>query len=252
MVHGVKKVVYFRFYAELNDFLPYKKRQLSFAYHYWGTPSVKNAIQVHGVPHTEVDLVLVNGRAVDFSYHLRPKDRISVYPVFESLDISAINPLRGKPLRRLRFVVDANLGKLARYIRMLGMDALYNNQFEDAEIIRISRAENRIILTRDLGILKQNFVSKGYFLRSPDPKTQLAEVVRRFDLYADISPFSRCMECNGTLKSIEKEKIKDSLDNETRSIFHEFYLCSNCAKIYWKGSHYERMLEMIEKLAKKS
>ena len=252
MDHGTKKVVYFRFYAELNDFLPYKKRQVRFTYHYWGTPSVKNAIQAHGVPHTEVDLVLVNGNPVDFSYHLRPQDRISVYPVFESLDISVINPLRGKPLRRLRFVVDANLGKLARYIRMLGMDALYDNQFEDAEIIRISRDENRIILTRDLGILKQNAVSRGYFLRSPDPGTQLKEVVCRFDLYADISPFSRCMECNGALEAIEKEKIIDSLDKETASIFHEFFLCSKCTKIYWKGSHYERMVEMIEALAKRS
>ena len=252
MVHGVKKVVYFRFYAELNDFLAYEKRQVTFAYRYWGTPSVKNAIQANGVPHTEVDLVLVNGQPVDFSYHLTPQDRISVYPVFESLDISAGNPLRSKPLRRLQFVVDANLGKLARYIRMLGMDALYDSQFEDAEIIRISQAENRIILTRDLGILKQNSVSRGYFLRSPDPKTQLAEVVRRFDLRADIHPFSRCMECNGILKPIEKEKIKDALDEETLRIFHEFYLCSHCAKIYWKGSHYEHMVKTIEALVIRS
>ena len=161
MSPGVKKKAYFRFYAELNDFLIPQQQKKIFAYHFWGTPSIKNAIQALGVPHTEVDLVLVNGNPVDFSYQLQPQDNISVYPVFESLDITQINPLRNKPLRNLRFIVDANIGKLARYMRMLGFDTLYENQFEDPEIIRISIDEKRIILTRDLEILKQNSVTRG-------------------------------------------------------------------------------------------
>ena len=250
MVSGEKKNVYFRFYAELNDFLLQQQRKTTFAYRFWGTPSIKNAIQALNVPHTEVDLILVNGSPVNFSYQLQPEDRISVYPVFESLDISGINSLRHTPLRRLRFVVDANLGKLARYMRMLGFDALYDNHFPDQEIIRISSEENRVILTRDLGILKNSAVTRGYYLRSQDPREQLQEMTRRFDLISNIKPFSRCMECNGELGRVEKHMILEHLDKETREIFNEFYLCDSCGKVYWKGSHYERMLEMIDRLVK--
>jgi len=248
MSAGVKKRVYFRFYAELNDFLLPRQQKKTFTYHFWGTPSIKNAIQALGVPHTEVDLILVNGNPVNFSYRLRPQDSISVYPVFESLDITQINPLRNKPLRNLRFIVDANIGKLARYMRMLGFDAMYDNQLEDPEIIRISIDEKRIILTRDLEILKQNSVTRGYYLRSQDPKEQLQEVIERFDLLSNLKAFSRCMKCNGKLTKIEKEKVRDHVDTETWGIFNEFYQCNSCNKIYWKGSHYERMKEMIEQL----
>lgn len=248
MASGVKKQAYFRFYAELNDFLPKQKRQLTFVYRFWGTPSVKNAIQALNVPHTEVDLILVNGSAADFSCQIKKEDRIAVYPVFESLDISGINPLRNKPLRKLCFVVDTNVGKLARYMRMLGFDALYDNHFADEEIIRISKEESRVILTRDLGILKNNAVSRGYYLRAQDPWEQLREVSQRFDLISSISPFSRCMECNGVLDRVEKHLILEHLDDETRDIFDEFYQCDSCRKIYWKGSHYEHMLALIEGL----
>lgn len=250
MALAVKKQAYFRFYAELNDFLPYQKRKTTFTYHFWGKPSVKNAIQALNIPHTEVDLILVNGSPVNFLYRISSKDRITVYPVFESLDISKINPLRQTPLRRLRFVVDANVGKLARYMRMLGFDALYDNQFQDQEIIRISCEEKRVILTRDLGILKNNAVTRGYYLRAQDPWKQLQEVTQRFDLISDIKPFSRCMECNGALGRVAKHKIIEQLDEETRSVFKEFYQCASCNKIYWKGSHYEHMLASIEDLVK--
>ena len=250
MVSGVKKKAWFRFYAELNEFLPYKKRKKTFDYYFWGTPSVKNAIQALNIPHTEVDLILVNGTPVNFLYQLQPEDRVSVYPVFESLDISGINLLRNNTLRKTKFIVDANLGKLARYIRMLGFDALYDNHYPDQEVIRISCEEKRIILTRDMGILKNNAVTRGYYLRSQDPRKQLQEVTQRFDLMSNIKPFSRCMECNGELGRVEKHMILEHLDKETREIFEEFYRCASCSKIYWKGSHYERMLEMIDGLVK--
>ena len=250
MAHGVKKCAYFRFYAELNDFLPVQKRQVKFSYHFWGTPSIKNAIQALGVPHTEIDLILIDGKPVDFSYHLKPQDNVSVYPVFEMLNISEINPLRNKPLRDLRFIVDVNIGKLARYMRMLGFDTLYNNQFEDPEIIRISNNEKRIILTHDLEILKHNRVARGYYLRSQDPNEQLQEVIQKFDLLSEIAPFSRCMECNGKMEAIDKNEIRTLVEEDTWEIFTDFYQCNSCKKIYWKGSHYERMNEMINALGK--
>ena len=250
MINVVKKIAYFRFYAELNDFLPYKNRMTQFEYHFWGTPSVKNAIQALGVPHSEVDLILVNSNPVNFSYQLKPRDIISVYPTFESFDISGINQLRNEQLRKLRFIIDANLGKLSRYVRMLGFDALYDNQIEDLELIRISNKENRIILTRDLEILKQNTVRRGYFIRSTEPKKQIQEVIQRFDLRSDIKPFSRCMECNGLLHGVQKQQITQQLDGETLSIFDEFFRCDSCKRIYWKGSHYKRMMELIEEVMK--
>lgn len=244
----MKKKAYFRFYEELNDFLPHHKRKKNFEYHFWGSPSVKDAIQALGVPHTEVDLILVNSSPVDFTYHLQAEDQISVYPIFESLDISAINPLRSKPLRRLKFILDVHLGKLSRYLRMLGFDTLYDNQFSDEEIMRIAREEKRIILTCDLEILKNNAVTHGYYLKSQHPREQIKEVIQRFDLTAHMQPFSRCMDCNGKLENVEKQVIIEHLEVQIRKDFEEFYRCTKCGKIYWKGSHYERMLTMIDNL----
>jgi len=243
-----KKTAYFRFYAELNDFLLYAHRYKSHPYRFWGKPSLKNAIQAQGVPHTEVELILVNGEIADFDHHLTAGDYVSVYPVFESLDISKITILHPQPLRELKFVIDANLGKLTKYVRMLGFDSLYDNRFSDDEIMRISSKENRIILTRDMGILKHNRVTRGYFLRSTDPKEQLRELIRRFDLLSSIRPFTRCMNCNGVLLEISKASARSEVKEDTYRNFSSFFRCPKCHKVYWKGSHFDRMLEMVEGL----
>ena len=238
----------FRFYEELNDFLPPAKRKKEFSYRFDGTPSIKDAIEAMGVPHTEVDLILVEGRSVGFDYHLQDQDRVSVYPVFESLDISPIVRLRNAPLRRTAFILDIQLGKLTKHLRMLGFDALYRNDYEDAEIIRIALEEKRIILTRDIGILKNKAVTHGYWVRSRSSEEQLKEVVRRFDLRNQIKPFSRCLVCNGVVARINKRNVVDRLPPKTKANFDEFYHCPVCDKVYWKGSHYERMEEKIQKI----
>ena len=140
------RVVVFRFYEELNDFLPLARKKVSFEYAFRGSPSVKDAVEAIGVPHTEVDLVIVNGRSVGFEYQLRDGDRIAVYPTFEALDISPATRLKARPLRKLRFIADVHLGKLARLLRMMGFDTLYDRDFEDAEIVARSTGELRIIL----------------------------------------------------------------------------------------------------------
>ncbi len=240
----------FRFYEELNDFLPLEKQKQSFAYYFNGTPSIKDAIEALGVPHTEIDLILVNGISVNFDYLLKPADYVSVYPVFESLDISPLVRLRPEPFREVKFVLDVHLGKLARLLRLLGFDSFYRNDLTDDEIIDISLNERRIILTRDRGILKNNKVSQGYFIRDSNPEAQVSEVLRRFDLYSQIRPFQRCLNCNGLIQSIEKEKIQEFLLPHTQQTFQEFFQCVNCQKIYWKGSHYQRMQEKIERIVK--
>jgi uncharacterized protein len=237
-----------RFYEELNDFLPIEKRKKRFAHLYIDKTSVKDLIESLGVPHTEVDLILVNGKSVNFKYILNDADDISVYPVFESFDITEVQHLRPKPLRKPRFVADVHLGRLMRYLRMMGLDVLYKNNFVDEEIVRISLIERRAILTRDRGILKRNDVTHGYWVRSTNVEEQVKEVLRRFYLQKEIKEFTRCLECNEPLKSIKKETIIDQLPPKVANSQNDFYRCPGCNKIYWKGTHYLSMLKFIQSI----
>lgn len=237
----------FRFYAELNDLLPANLRQITFTRFFANPCSVKDIIESLGVPHTEIDLILVNGESVDFAYVVQDGDRISVYPVFESIDITPLVRVRPQPLREPRFVLDAHLGRLARYLRMLGFDTLYRNDYTDDELARISSVERRILLTRDPGLLKRSVVMHGYWIRASDPSRQAREVLDRFDLAGAIAPFARCLCCNAQLQPARKQDILDRLPPMTQMAYDEFRLCSTCGRVYWKGSHYRRMLQWIER-----
>jgi len=235
----------FRFYAELNDFLPPDRRQVAFTHSFKGRVSVKDMIESLGAPHTEVDLILVNGDSVGFSYLVQDGDRLSIYPVFEAVDITPLVRLRPKPLREPRFVLDTHLGRLASYLRMLGFDTLYRNDFPDPELARISSDEGRILLTRDRGLLKRAVVTHGYCVRETNPRAQIVEVLRRFDLFGAVTPFCRCMSCNGSLQPVSKQAIGNRLPPKTREYYDEFRVCGGCEQVYWKGSHYQRMREFI-------
>lgn len=238
----------FRFYEELNDFLPRQQQKCPFDLHIQRKASIKDVIESLGVPHTEVELILVNGESVNFDYHVRDGDRISVYPVFESFDISPLLRLRQRPLRQLIFIADANLGKLAQYLRLLGFDCLYRNDYEDAEVAGIASEQHRIVLTRDRRLLQRKIISHGYFVRSDQPQQQAREVVRRFDLYREIRPFSRCAKCNGKLADVDKAEIKDQLAPLTKQHYDDFKICEVCGQIYWPGSHYHRALSLLDAL----
>jgi uncharacterized protein with PIN domain len=242
------KRAYFRFYAELNDFLPPFRRMVPFTHSFESSGSVKDTIEALGVPHTEVDLILVNGDSVDFSYAVQDGDYISVYPVFESIDITPLLRVRPEPLRETRFVLDTHLGRLAGYLRMMGFDTLYRNDYRDEELTRISTSERRLLLTRDRGLLKRRAVTRGYFVRETEPRHQLAEVLRRFDLYRSIAAFERCLRCNGLLQTVEKQLIQDRLQPKTKQYFEEFRVCDACDRIYWKGSHHQRMQRFIDRM----
>jgi len=222
------------------------------AYRFTGRPSIKTAIEGCGVPHTEADLIVVDGVSVGFDYHLQPGDRVAIYPVFESLDVSPIVRVRPKPLRRTAFILDGHLGTLARLLRMLGLDALYCQDSEDSEIVRLAAAEQRIILTRDRGLLKHASVTHGYCVRSLVPHEQACEVLRRFDLYTAVKPLSRCIRCNGALERVEKNAILSRLPPRTILYYDVFYHCLSCDHIYWPGSHYQNMLIQIAHLCKES
>jgi hypothetical protein len=240
--------IYLRFYEELNDFLPEEKRKKRFVHQFIDRTSVKDLIESLGVPHTEVDLILVNGKSVNFKYILNDADDISVYPVFESFDITELQHLRPKPLRKPKFIADVHLGRLTRYLRMMGFDVLYNNDFNDDEIVEISLNEKGAILTKDRGILKRNQVTHGYWVRNIEVEEQVKEVLKRFDLQKEIKEFTRCIECNEPLKSIKKETIIDQLPPRVANSQNDFYRCPVCKKIYWKGTHYLRMLKFIQSI----
>lgn len=244
----LRKKAILRFYEELNDFLPPDKRKKPFTYLFFGSPSIKDVIEAMGVPHVEVDLILVNGVSVDFNYNLQAGDNVSIYPVFESIDISNIVQLRARPLRDTRFILDVHLGKVTKTLRMLGFDCYYRNDLKDAEIVAIAEAEKRIILTRDRELLKNSRVTHGYWVRSKNPEKQVVEIIKRFDLKDRIKPYIRCMSCNGLIEKVDKEDIVHRLEPKTRKYYDEFYICSSCGKIYWRGSHFERMEQKLNDL----
>lgn len=237
-----------RFYEELNDFLEPAFRKIEFTHDLNRRASVKDVIESFGVPHTEVEIILVNGRSVDFSYLVKDNDRISVYPMFESLDVSPLLRLRPAPLRTPRFVVDCNLGRLARYLRLFGFDCLYRNDYDDTEVANISSEQRRTVLTRDKVLLQRKIISHGYFVRETKPRLQLKEVLDRFDLYRSIVPFNRCTRCNGELRDVSKQCIEDRLEPLTKKHYDRFRMCSECRQIYWKGSHHTRAQRFVDKL----
>lgn len=237
-----------RFYAELNDFLPKNRRQMWFAPPVAQDASVKHLIESLGVPHTEVDLVLVNGEVAEISQRIHEGDRISVFPRFRTLDLGPDVPGRPSHATEPRFVLDGHLGKLATYLRLLGFDTLYTNHWTDSTLADITEAEGRILLTRDRALLMRRQVVRGMFVRADDPEQQAIEVIRRFDLLGQIAPFTRCLHCNAVLAPVSKDAIIDRLLPKTRRYYDEFRICPSCDQIYWRGSHWQHMHGFIDRL----
>jgi hypothetical protein len=205
-------------------------------------------IEAFGVPHTEIDLILVNGNSVDFNYILRDGDQVSVYPVFESLDITDVTRLRKIPLRRNTFIADINLGNIVKYMRVLGFSCFYNPLLTPREIIEISNAENRIILTRSKNLLKFKEVTHGIFLRPGSTPEQIRQIIDCLDIKDSIKPFSRCLICNTRLKSVSKEKILNKIPPKTKAFCDEYVQCPSCDKIYWKGTHFKNMEKVVRQI----
>jgi hypothetical protein len=240
-----------RFYEELNDFLPANKKKIRFEHYCPHRTSVKDLIESLGVPHSEVDLILVNGISVSFNHVINNNDDISVYPVFESFDISGAQHLCETPLRNKKFIIDGHLGKLAKYLRIAGIDSYYRENILETELIKISQEETRTILTRNRGLLKRSEVNHAYYVRSTTPLTQITEVVERFNLSGSFKPFSRCIECNNELLPVSRLLIENKVPLKVFEYHSEFYQCINCSKVFWKGSHYEKMKILVEKFIPK-
>lgn len=240
---GLKeKTACFHFSTDLQGFLAHSDRGRPTIFSFKGQQSVKHLIEAAGVPHTEIGLLRANQRQIGLDYIVQDQDCIEVFSIYDHPQETPECVTAKAP----KFILDNHLGKLATYLRMLGFDCLYDNQLSDQDLAHKSTTEGRILLTRDRRLLMRKIVHTGYFVRSKEPLDQAAEIIRRFNLYDKIQPFRRCLRCNHILEPVEKASILHRLQPKTRLYYEKFHICPRCDQIYWQGSHYERMLEMIQ------
>ncbi|OHC66635.1 MAG: twitching motility protein PilT [Rhodocyclales bacterium RIFCSPLOWO2_02_FULL_63_24] len=235
----------FRFFAELNDFLPPERRRREFSADCAQAATIKHMIEALGVPHTEVELIVANGESVGFDRIVREGDRLAVYPTFEAFDITPLLRVRERPLRHTWFIADAHLGALARLLRMAGFDTLYSNRYHDSEIADIAARDGRIVLTRDRELLKRRSITHGCYVHAQLPAQQLLEIVERLDLARRLRPFSLCLECNAPLREIDKTMVLDRLPASVRLQQERFTTCDVCHRVFWQGSHWRRMQQRL-------
>lgn len=209
-------------------------------------------IEALGVPHTEVELILVDGVSVDFSHRLRDGEHVSVYPSFASLDVEPLRRLRPEPPDVRRFIADAHLGQLAKHLRMFGFDVLYRNDYSDAEVARIAAEEGRIVLTRDRDLLIRKEIVHGCYLHAVSCEAQLIEVLTRYRLAAHARAFSRCLTCNGVLRVVGKGDVEHRVPQHSRDAYEQFFECEGCAQVYWEGSHVERMRLRVDSMLRRA
>jgi len=234
-----------RCYAELNDHLAPEVRFTSFTLPVGEDATVAGLLAGTCIPLSEVDLVLRNGEPAQFEDSIAPGDRLSVYPVFETFDISRTQRLRPRPLRTPAFVLDVHLGKLATYLRMFGFDASYAPSFTDDQLVKISLGERRVLLSKDRALLHDTRLERAWAVRADDPREQLLEVVRRFDLAGSAKPFTRCLRCNTILVPVAKDAVFDRIPPRVRERDDQFTICVECQGVFWKGTHYERMAAFV-------
>ena len=226
----------FRFHAELNDFLPAPRRDRALQVECARAATTKHMVEALGVPHTEVGLLSVNGVEASMTRLLAHGDLVEVFPGSQAPDGLA------------RFVADAHLGGLARLLRMAGFDTLYDNNFDDPEIAAISSSQDRIVLTRDRDLLIRKEISVGCYVRALKAEEQAQQVFARYRLAQRVRPFSLCLSCNAPLRSVAKSEVENCLPPRVRELHHEFSRCDICERVYWKGSHWQRMETLLGRL----
>jgi hypothetical protein len=233
-------------YGDLDFFLGSRTRGGKVERHLSEKTSVKDVIESCGIPHTEVDLILVNGKAVNFAYAVTGDAEIELYsPGTQS---SHFREKRLQANAITEFVADGHLGKMVRDLRLLGIDVAYDPAAEDRQLVEIASRHRRALLTRDRRLLMHAAVQLGYYLRSQNPLEQTIEVLRRFDLGSILSPFSRCLRCNALLEPAEKQKVIGQLEPLTKIYYDEFRRCSGCGQVYWSGSHFRKLQNRLEQI----
>ncbi|GAB4093897.1 Mut7-C RNAse domain-containing protein [Flaviaesturariibacter terrae] len=222
----------FQFLGRLSTLPGCRAEQL---YRFNGQPSLKDAIEAQGVPHVEVGPLLLNGAAATLSSGLFPGSSVVVGP-------------DEQPWPEARFVLDVHLGKLARALRLLGFDSAYQNDYSDPQLVAIAVADDRALLTRDVGLLKHRVLTRGYWLRSQQAEEQVHELLLRYGLRGQVRPFARCLACNGVIAPVSEADVRDKIPPKVLGFRQEFFRCPDCLRVYWKGTHYERMQQFIQRI----
>lgn len=242
--------VTFRFYEELNDFLPPARRKREFDVRCDRGATIRNVIEALGVPHTGVELVLVNGESVGYERRLRDGDRVAVYPKFETFDVTPLLRVRPRPLRTTRFLADARLGGLARLLRLLGFDTRYEGGGSDARLEAQARDEGRIVLTRDPSLLERRGITHGCLVHATRPREQLREIVEQLDLRRSARPFTRCLACNGDLAPAEESAVAALPPPRVRDRPPRSTTCRHCGRVYREGSRWLRLKPLVDSLVR--
>jgi uncharacterized protein with PIN domain len=235
-----------RFHGDLNVFLGSRvgdaviERQLA------EKTSIKDVIESCGVPHPEVDLILVDEQTVGFDHTLANDTKVEVFPV-ENRGTDRTEK-RLQTIGITRFVADGHLGGLTRNLRLLGFDVAYRQSADDRQLLQVMVRENRALLTRDRRLLMHAIVQHGYCPRSQNADEQTIEIVRRFDLSELIVPFTRCLRCNAPLEAAAKADVIDKLEPLTKIYYDQFRCCPGCKQIYWSGSHFPKLQKRIEEI----
>lgn len=232
------------FHGDLTFFLKSKAGNKILERRLGEKTSVKDVIESCGVPHPEIDLILANRQPVGFSHILEREQEIDVYPVQSAPTLFPENHLQVRHLTK--FMADGHLGKLARDLRLLGFDVVYDRDAQDRQLLAVMNIDNRALLTRDRWLLMHKVVRHGYYPRSQDAAEQTIEVMRRFNLFRAIAPFMRCLRCNALLEKVEKAELIEKLEPLTRIYYEEFRRCAGCGQIYWPGSHFDKLRARIE------
>lgn len=248
-ISGDAMAAEFRFHDRLNDFLPRERRDRPLPHDVTRRAAIKDVIESLGVPHTEVDVILVDGRSVGFAHILTGGERVEIYPWTTAPP--AARHLRPRPPARPRFALDAQLGRLARYLRLLGFDCHYRPDIEDAALAACADEEDRILLTRDRNLLKRKCIQLAHFVRHDHPRHQLQEICDEFNLYPAFAPFTRCTRCNGRLVRVDKARVIERLEPKTRQYVEHFLQCEACGQVYWHGSHVSRMKALVASLSRR-
>lgn len=249
-----------RIHGSLVDFLPSARRGRPLQRPILGRPAVKDVLEAVGVPHPEIGRILVGGGPVGLAHRLAPGDVVDAYPLGRPGrggsgagdgregpgDATGPDGPDPGPTEDPRFVLDGHLGRLAAHLRMCGFDTSYRRDADDGELAAIAATEDRILLTRDVGLLKRSVVRRGAFVRSDRPRDQLVEILGRFGLSGSVRPFSRCLRCNGGLEPVDRATVRAIVPPRVLGEQDAFRRCGQCGGIYWRGSHHRRMTRLLD------
>ncbi|MDR7302441.1 Mut7-C RNAse domain-containing protein [Haloactinomyces albus] len=212
---------------ELWSFVAPRHRREQVLVRYDGTASLGHVVQSLGIPLTEVGALLVDGVPTEHSQRPGPAATVEIRPVERPQAI------------RAHFVLDVHLGTLARRMRLLGIDTAYRNDAEDGALIEQSAREERVLLSKDRGLLRRRALWSGAFVRGTRPAEQLADVLGRFA--PGLNPWTRCLACNGELAAVAKSEVVDELEPGTRRCYDVYARCRSCGRVYWRGAHADKL-----------